>query len=348
MTKNTKRLILVITLLVVSVVFILSEKNTTLWGKDSQFSVRDTANIVKIYMADKNNREVLLERKDNTWVLNDSLKAHPVTISMLLKTINGLRIKYPVPQKAHNNVVKMMSGGAKKVEIYKNDFRVKIGSLKLFPYLNKVRVFYVGDATPDNMGSYMLIEGEDRPYVVTIPGFRGFVSARFTTNPEDWMSHAIFRIPYNNIQQVRIERPQEPAKSVQIRKLKEGYEIMALQNRQILPAYDTVALYTFLDAFKNINYESLLSGLPQQKIDSLLKTPVIHIIEVTETNGTQYKLSTFKMATSQNQEDIYGFEPEYDLDRLYAWHKGQMLLIQYFTFDKITPPAEYFYPRKRR
>ncbi len=347
MNKNKKGFFLVLLLLIIATIFVMTDKNTTLFAKDSEFSVRDTASIVKIYMADKNNKQVLFERKANGWVLNDSLKAHKLNVQMLLKTIKDLRVKYPVPQKAHNSIVKMMSGSSVKVEIYKNDYYINLGSIHLFPYVKKERVFYVGDATQDNMGTYMLIEGEERPYVITIPGFRGFVAARFTTNPEDWMSHAIYRIAYNNIQQVSVERPSSPEKSFQIRKLTEGYEIMALQNRQILPIYDTVALYTFLDGFKNINYESLLSGLPQQKIDSLLTCEPVHIIKITETNGHSSELKTYKMLAGQNQEALYGFEPEYDLDRIYAWYEGRMLLVQYFTFDKITRPIDYFYPHQQ-
>ena len=50
------------------------------------------------------------------------------------------------------------------------------------------------------------------------------------------------------------------------------------------------------------------------------------------------------MRTRYDQEEIYGFEPEYDLDRMYGWQNGQMLMIQYYVFDKITRPIDFFYP----
>ncbi len=54
----------------------MTDKNSTLWSKDSQFSVKDTANIVKIYMVDKNNQSVLFERTEKGWILNGNLKAY--------------------------------------------------------------------------------------------------------------------------------------------------------------------------------------------------------------------------------------------------------------------------------
>jgi len=348
MNKNRIGLIIVIVLALLAVVLVVSDKDSTLWAKDSEFAVKDTANIVKIYMVDKNNQSVLFERQDRGgWLLNGHVKAHEKNTSMLLKTIKSLDVEYPVSRKSYNNVIKVMSGSSVKVEIYKKDYHINIGQLKLFEYVNKARVFYVGAATPDNMGTYMIMEGSDRPYVVSMPGFRGFVSARFTTNETDWESHAIFRIPYENIQEVSVERSDSPERSFKVRKLDKGYEIMATQNRQIIPVYDTVALYTFLDGFKDINFEALIYDMPQRKIDSILNSTPVHIIKLTETNGEKHELKTFNMPTGPNQEALYGFEPEYDKDRMYAWYEGRMLMVQYFTFDKITRPVDFFYPPQR-
>lgn len=344
MNKNKIILVIMVVLITVALSFVLTEKNATVFGSDSQFAVKDTANIVKVYMTDKNQRSVLFERTDKGWILNDNGKAHNQNMEMLLTTLKSLEVKYPVPQKAHDNIVKVMAANSVKVEVYKNDFRIKLGQLKLFPYENKAKTFYVGNATQDNQGTYMILEGAERPFVVTIPGFRGFVAARFTTDPKDWLSHEIFKIPYKIIQEIKIESSDFPNKNYQIRKLEEGYEIMSLKNRQILGAYDTVALYTFLDAFKNINYEALLDDMPEKKVDSIINSKAVFRISVTDNNGDKQEISTYKMYSRYDQEEIYGYKAEYDLDRMYGWHNGQMLMIQYFVFDKITRPIEFFYP----
>jgi hypothetical protein len=347
MKKNKILLIVVVLLIALSLGLVLTDKNTTLWGKESNFAVKDTANIVRVYMVNKNNQSILLDRKDHGWRLNDSLKAHHENIQMLLNTLKNLEVKYPVPQKAYNTIVKVMAGNTIKVEVYQNDYHIKIGQIHLLPYVNKARVFYVGGATQNNLGTYMIMEGAKRPYVVTIPGFRGFVAARFTVDYKDWMSHAIFRIPYNNIAEVSVETPATPERSMRIRKLDKGYEIEALQSRHILERYDTVALYTFLDAFKNVNFESLMDEIPQKKMDSILASPKVHILKITETNGKKHLLTTYRMRTRYETTEKYGYEADYDLDRLYAWYNNQLLMIQYFTFDKITRPIDYFYPHQQ-
>jgi len=333
-------------LVAIAIGFLMTEKKSTILGNDSQFSVKDTANIVKVFMADKNNKSVLLERGAKGWTLNGDLKAHEQNIDMLLQTLKSLEVKYPVPQKAHDNIVKIMAGNSVKIEVYKNDYRIHIGQLKLFPYVDLARVFFVGNATQDNQGTYMFMENAKRPYVVSIPGFRGFVAARFTTEPKDWLSHEIFSVPYSRIEEVVVESPEQPNKSYHIRKLTSGYEIMSLSNRQILPVFDTVALFTFLDAFNNINYESLLDDMPETKIDSILQSEPVYIIKIKETGGKMHEIKTFRMYSRYDQEEIYGFKPEYDLDRMYGWHNNQMLMIQYFVFDKITRPIDFFYPHQ--
>jgi hypothetical protein len=347
MRKNKLFLLITALLITLALYLVLTEKNTSLFSSDSEFAVKDTANIVQIFMADKNNNSLLFERKENFWIIGGEGKVHEKNIEMLLTTLKNLEVKYPVPLKAHDNIVKVMAASSIKVEVYKNDYRIRLGSLRLFPFVNKAKTFYVGAVTQDNQGTYMLLEGADRPFVVTMPGFRGFVAARFTTNPQDWLSHEIFRIPYKNIQEVSVESSKEKNKNYRIRKLDSGYEIMSLNNRQILQSYDTVALYTFLDAFKNINYESLLDAMPEEKVDSILKSEPVYTISLKEVNGQEHKIKTYLMFSRYDQEEKYGFRPEYDLDRMYAWHNDKMLMIQYFVFDKITRPVEFFYPQQQ-
>jgi hypothetical protein len=344
MKKNKLVLIVMVVLITIALSLVLTDKNSSIFGDDSEFAVKDTANIVKVFMADKNNQSVLFERTEKGWMLNSDKPAHRKNMEMLLTTIKSLEVKYPVPQKAHDNIVKVMAANSVKVEVYKNDYRIKIGQLKLLPYVNKARTFYVGNATQDNQGTYMLMEGAERPFVVTIPGFRGFVAARFTTNPKDWLSHEIFRIPYNRIQEVSVESNLLADRNYKIRKLEEGYEIMSTKNRQVLGSYDTVALYAFLDSFKEINYESVIENMSETKIDSVLNADPVYVITVKETNGEVHQIKTYKMQSRYDQEEIYGYKPEYDLDRMYGWHKNQMLLLQYFVFDKITRPIDFFYP----
>ena len=65
MTKN-KRVIIFLTILIgLSLYFYFSNKKGTLKIENSEFAVEDTSAITKIFLADKSNNKVLLERIDD-------------------------------------------------------------------------------------------------------------------------------------------------------------------------------------------------------------------------------------------------------------------------------------------
>lgn len=344
MKRTRIGLILGLVLIVGAVFFVLSDRKTSLWSSDADFALRDTAQIVRVFMADKNGGKVLLERSapHMPWQLNDSMTAEPKIVKMLLSTMHNLEIKYPVPQKAYNSVVKDLASSAIKVEIYTHSHRITLGSIKLLPYTKKARVFYVGAATADNMGTFMIMEGSDKPYVVDMPGFRGFVAARFTTEPQDWLSHQFINIHYTQIGSIHISSLSDNSRNYSIQKLTKDYELRNSLNNTTISPYDTAALYSYLDGFKNINFElDLTTKLSTHQIDSILQVaPPLYQIDIQETLGKKYSIQTFKKAKG----DIEAEAPMvFDKDRLYALVDGKLLLVQYMSIAQLVRPIEYFY-----
>ncbi len=342
--KKSIGIVLGLVLIVGAIFFVLSDNKSTLWGGESEFAVRDTAQIVKIFMADKAGGKVLLEREGTgmPWQLNTTMKGHPKVVKMLLTTLRDLEIKYPVSKKGHNSVIKDLASAGIKVEVYTNAYRIALGDLKLLPYLKKERVFYVGSATADNMGTYMIMEGSKNPYVVDIPGFRGFVAARFTTKPEDWLSHEILRIPYTRIASVSVQSLADNSRNYRIQKQTEGYSLTDTYTKKNIQSYDTAALYTYLDGFKDVNFELDLSmKLSPEQVDSIIKNaPPLYEIHIQETLGKSYDIRTFKKERKNSEKDT---PTEFSPDRLYALMDGKLMLVQYMTFDRLVRPVEYFY-----
>jgi hypothetical protein len=107
-----------------------------------------------------------------------------------------------------------MSAIAKKIEIYQIRPRINLfNKVKLFPRETLTKTYYIGDVTQDNQGTYMLMEGADEPYIVHIPGFRGFVSTRYSTVKADWRDFTVFKTPIGEIASVQVEFPLDPGQS---------------------------------------------------------------------------------------------------------------------------------------
>jgi len=141
----------------------------------SEFHIRDTASISKIFMVDKQNRSITLQRSGATWKVMSEGQEFPArmdAVKLLLYTLHTMRVKMPVAISAQEEILRRMSGRSIKVEIYSPKRHIK--------------TFFVGGVTQDNLGTYMLLEGAEVPFVVEIPGFRGFIASRFSTDIMNW------------------------------------------------------------------------------------------------------------------------------------------------------------------
>ena len=238
MKKNKFPISLAIILIAIAVLLIWNNRYlTTLRGDSADFQVWDTASITKVYLADRMDHETLLERTDHSWTLNKDYKAHPKKIDQLFYTLYKVRVRMPVSVASHDNIITQMASRSTKVEIYQIVPRINLfNKIKLFNHEARTKVFYVGESTMDNSGTFMLREGADQAYIVNIPGFRGYISTRFTADPDDWRDHTIFHESLGNIQSVSVEFGGQPMRSFRIENTgKHQYQLTRLGDNQMLP-----------------------------------------------------------------------------------------------------------------
>lgn len=335
-------------LILIAGVLYLGKSSSTFKDKDKNFAVKDTANITKIFLADKKNRTILLERQNQgEWMLNKTFLARQSGVELLLETMKNLVPRYPVPKKAHNNIVSQMAANSVKVEVYQMVYRIDwFGRIKLFPHEKLTRTYYVGSATADNMGSFMLLEGADTPFVVHLLGFRGYVAPRYSTMEKEWRDHSIFKTKLYDIQEVVMEIPREPENSYRIVNKDDELLLYPLGSQQAVP-FDTLKMLNFLTAFADIRFEELMHDrLSQEFMDSIKNSLPKNVITLVDKNGEETAIKTFFKANTDGTFDPTGKLYPYDVDRLFALVNDErdFVLIQYFVFDKVLRPISYFRP----
>ncbi len=344
MKKNKKIIFAIIVLAIIAAMFIFTRSNSTLNKDYKDFAIADTSLITKIYLADKNNNSITLKKNSpGDWIVNEGHKARNSGIETILNTMQKIRVRQPVSKAAHNSVVRRLSSSSIKVEIYQMAYRINLfGLVNWFPHEKLVKTYYVGGATRNNMGTYMLIEGSPEPFVVHIPRFRGFVATRYSVNLEDWRDFSIFKQHPSEIESVSIEFPEEPELSYKIiTKNNNTFDVVSLSNNQALQEYDTLKVLNFLSSFKNINFEALLNDKKPEFIDSVTSYTPFHIITLNEKSGGSTKVKTFHKGAYIKDDDE---NPANDIDRFFALVNDEkdFVLIQFYTFDKITRPINYF------
>jgi hypothetical protein len=347
MKKNRLIIILAIVLAVIAALLAITGSKGTIKPALKDFAVDDTSNVVKIFMTDKNNLNILLERQSQGyWELNGHYRAQQESVDLLLKTMLNLAVMQPVSEAAHNTVIKVMASSAVKVEIYQKVFRINLFKhIRLFPHVKRTKTYYVGHVTQNNIGTYMLMEHSSTPFIVYIPGFRGFVQSRYSTIEKDWRDHAVFSDRINNIQSVTVQFVEHPERSFQVVNHDDvHFALVSLIGDKEIPDFDTMKVVNFLVSFANIRCEAFLNDLPQEERDTITARYPFHIITLTKKSGETVVVKTFYKPLLPGQFDSQGHPLKMDLDRFYALinEDKDFVLVQFFVFDKITRPVTYF------
>lgn len=345
MKKNRIAIIITSVLIVIAALLLWNNRYlSSLRGDAYDFTVRDTASVTRMFFADKSGNQVLLRRTENGWTVNDKYNAQPVMIDNILYTLDRLRIKMPVSLASHDNVITNMAGTNTKVEIYQIVPRINLfNKIKLFPREKLTKVFYIGDVTQDNNGTYVLKEGADKAYIVHLHGFRGFISSRFSASQEDWRDHKIFSNEINEIASLKLEFNNQPEKSFIINeKGRYSYEMKYLDGSNI--DFDTIKVLNLMTSFKDVRFEAFLTDIAESRRDSIINSPYQEKLTLTTKDGKSSVVTTYTMKINA---DAFGFIEEDwddDPDHKYAYiqNNDELVMIQDFAFGKFLKPAEYY------
>ena len=346
MKKNRLAIIITSILIVIAVVLLWNNRYlTTLRGEAYDFTVRDTASVTRLFFADKSGNQVLLRKTDEGWKVNDKYDAQPAMIDNMLYTLDKMRIKMPVSLASHDNVITRMAGTNTKVEVYQIVPRINLfNKIKLFPHEKLTKVFFIGDVTQDNTGTYVLKEGADKAYIVHIHGFRGFISSRFSTNQEDWRDHKILSRDISDIASLKLEFNNDPQNSFVINeKGRYSYEMKRLSDGSNVDI-DTIRVLNLLTSFGDVRFEAFLSDITKERRDSIINSPYLERLSITTKDGKEDVITTYNMRIDASAFGFTENDWDDDPDHKYAYIKNndELVMIQEFAFGKLLKPAEYY------
>ena len=346
MKKNRLAIIITSLLIVIAAVLLWNNRYlTSLRGDAYDFTVRDTASVTRLFFADKSGNHVLLSRTDEGWKVNEKYDAQPKMVNNMLYTLDKMRIKMPVSLASHDNVITRMAGTNTKVEVYQIVPRINLfNKVKLFPHKKLTKVFYIGDVTQDNSGTYILKEGADKAYIVHLHGFRGFISSRFSANQEDWRDHKIISENISNIASVKLEFNNDPENSFILNENgRYKYEMKRLNDESNVNI-DTVRVLNLLTSFSDVRFEAFLTDITKERRDSIINSPYQERLTLTTKDGRQEVVRTYTMRIDASAFGFTENDWDDDPDHKYAYieNNDELVMIQDFAFGKILHPASYY------
>lgn len=331
--NNTLRLLLLF-LLLAGITFWYTQKNdskTTVAKTDRDFAIPNIASVHKIFIADRNGQTATLEKKANHWQYNKKWKASPNAIQNLLNTIQKVQLKYIPPNAAVEHIVKDIATNNIKVELYD-----KVGE--------NLKTYYVGGVTNDELGTYMIMEGSNNPYVTYMPGMEGSLRVRYILDEWKWRDKTLFEENMEDIQSVTMEFPKQKSNSFQLIRQEKDFELT--------PLFETTTnrgtpkkgqIEKFLRGFDKLVAEAFENGHAQR--DSIINQLPFCILTLQRTDGEQKELRLHPIIKKDRLGRLMQRDDEKLLiERYYAnVNKEDLMLIQELVFGKVLWGYSYFF-----
>jgi hypothetical protein len=334
--RNFLGLFALILLLVAAYFLYQKEKGNDLLNTSDNFkdfAIQDTAAIDQIFISQPNGKKVLISRREGKkWMVNGKFEARPDAIKLVLKTAHDLKVQAAVSKKTFEGVVRRLASGSTKVEFYENGES------------EPLKVWYVGDATASRMGTYMLLEKEEKkssmPYIGHLLMERGFLGPRFMVEAELWRNPLILQLNPKEIKSIAVEHSADSMTSFRL--IQEGnakFMIKNLEARTETSVNADLAI-PYLKLFSKVFYEYVDEKTPQEELDSIYNSPFRHKLEVVMQNGDKHLIKTFNMPVAPGA-NIKGVPIDYHPERMYAYSsfmgEDNYPIVQNFYFDKFLP-----------
>jgi hypothetical protein len=328
----------VLLIVLVSAIFYFkkNESSSTLNPYETEFAVRDTAAIDKIFLADRaGNKTTLLRNEDHSWRTSEGVPVNQGRVETLLQTIKNVEVKAPVPLNARNNVLKDMASRALKIEIYQNDKLVK--------------TYYVGSETHDKLGTFMMLENAQDPYITHIPGFNGFLNIRYFAESREWHTKNIFPYRVRNIKQVKVNYRDDAESSFKLLvDENDGFSIVYLDDAdKKIENPDQRSVIRFLRNYSNFQFEGRITYKAPKQVDSFYHAEPYAVLEVTNLQGESSSIYLHPKPADRRTKtlDDEGKQFPVDKDKSIGFinnQKNRLVLLQHYTLDRLLKKPEDF------
>jgi hypothetical protein len=311
----------------------------------ADFAIKDTANIGKVVISEKDGGLITIVRgDDNLWYIEETgNRAQPYNINLILETAYRIKVKQDVPPKNVENVITQLSIRHRKVQFFEK------GASEPF------KVWYVGNATNDHMGTFMLLEKDgvksSLPYITHKPGVYGSLDVRFFSDEYLWRYSGVFNYGVGEIKSIEVTFFNDLKNSYSIDVTDKGKVILKDHNKNIIPVFDSAQVKHYVTHYRDIYYESINRQLTAEQVDSVMASPPVHQFKVTDQKGEHKTVVLWPLPdTDLLFEETPFNEKGYNTDRAWASINGskELVKIQYHSWDLLLKPLWYYLPIEKK
>lgn len=350
MKKRAITVVLLLVLVAIAIWLTTNNSNSTLQVEQTDFAIKDTATVNRIILTNQDGGAITLERVTkgtnyngteidfNGWMLNGKYRARQDAVDLLMKTFRRIQVKSAVPKSATESINAQIGANHIRVDIFQGGEE-------------PAKSWYVGGPTQDHYGTYMVLKTPEHgmsavPHIMHLPGFYGFLTARFFMNETDWRWTGVFNYHPSEIAEISVAYGETPTESFKIQ-YTEDEKIYLLNGGGIAyESFDTIAVKNYILQFKKVHFEKFDSTgtddhvyLDYQEQDSLLNgTTPYCTISVTNKQGKVNEINIWKKEALPGTTNAAGDILDIDPERKNAYFQGEWLIVQNFVFDHLFVP----------
>jgi len=289
--------------------------------------VEDIESIERVFIADRNGGTADVIKDGKKWIYNNKYTANPNVVSNLLHTINSIRMKNRPTKASIPKMIKSLSTKSTKVEVYgKNDKLLK--------------AFYIGGVTPDERGTFMILEGSENPYVMHIPMNEVSLKHRFFTGDKKWRDKTVLELQPSDIASISVEYPKRKNKSFKLKRDKRKWtaEPFFQTTKKIDKPVNQDLVESYLKGFKKIGAEAIHT--PNEQSQKTLNAREFCIVKMILTDGSHQQINFFPILKFASEDA----DTPLPVERYYAVNeKGDIFLTQHIVFKEIFWAYDFFF-----
>ncbi|NOT37968.1 MAG: DUF4340 domain-containing protein [Saprospiraceae bacterium] len=255
MRKNKNLILLVIFALLGGLSYYLIKNKSTKTNIDTwdrNFAVKNSEEITKVFLSQKNGNNILLTKNGNHWIINNKYKVFPNTMQHLLNLLQNIKVNSIPHKNAYSVIMNEFASIGIKVEVYEGE--------------EKTRTYYVGGVTEDESGLYCLMEGSEQPYIMKDNKAPANLRVRFDIKEVDWRDRSVFSVKTDEISKIKIDYPRNKSMGFTISKNDKSFQLTDSDNKNI-DIKNSKIIKNFLSEFEPIQAEAIVND--HRAIDSI-------------------------------------------------------------------------------
>ena len=316
MIKKWLKYFVPIALLIAAICSVIWMSAENIEYSEDMFAISNSHLIDRIVISDGSNKEVVLEKNGDNWIVNGADIARQSQVSIIVNMLPMLLVDVPA-EKAVNNAI---NKGVVKLQ---KQVRFFIDKKEILYSLYNVETRVVAT-----------INNSSQAYYLTTPGYALEFSSALSLNDSYWKSKAMYSWNSLQIDKLSVEYSDAKTEPFVIEKHNDMYVVSSLNNNKTISSNETEKIFSYLSFASSLEFDDFLTDNQVEVYNKLKGNADVVISVVVE--GELHKLNVFYKPDSNS-------ETGFDLYKVFVqMDNSEPVVVSFLKMDNLLKDYRYF------